>query len=177
MGAALVGVVGAAIVWKLGASWWQAALVLGLRDWGGLIATALFARQRRPQDAPDDTPLRFAELAMRTEAAARRRLTYRMAKSVLGALLGPFGSLIARTGRGAKMDARISRMIPRHRGGMALLTLSTAAVMLFFLWVAREPSTLVIASAAARIAGSGGSALLWWPYGVTASPDEDDDDD
>jgi hypothetical protein len=121
--------------------------------------------------------MRFAELAARTEAAARRRLIYRMAKSLLSGLLGPFGSVIARTGRGARLDAKLSRMVPRHRGGMALLALASGGVMLFFLVVAREPATLVLAAVSARIAASAGSALLWWNYGTALKLEEDDDDD
>lgn len=177
LGAALTGMAGAALVWKLGGEWWQGALVLGLRDWGGLLATFLFAPRRVAADLPVAEPLTFAEVAARTEVSSRRKLTYRMAKSMLGALLGPVGTVIARTGRGARLDARISRMIPRHRGGIAILTLVSGGVMLFFLVVAREPATLVLASAAARIAATGGSALLWWNYASGLGPDEDDDDD
>ena len=177
LGAALTGVAGAALVWKLGGEWWQGALVLGLRDWGGLLFTLLFARRRPDAELPEVEPLTFAEVAARTEVSSRRKLTYRMAKSVLGALLGPVGTVIARTGRGARLDARISRMIPRHRGGIATLTLVSSGVMFFFLVVAREPATLVLASAAARIAATGGSALLWWNYASALGPDEDDDDD
>lgn len=177
LGAAATAVIGSGLVWYLRLEWWHAAIVLGLRDWGGLLVTLLFGRKRQPAEEAVAEPLNFAELAARTEASSRRRLTYRMAKSVLGALLGPFGSAVARTGRGARLDAKISRMIPRHRGGMALLTLISGGVMAFFLVVAREPATLVLASAAARIAASGGSALLWWNYGETLADEEDDDED
>jgi hypothetical protein len=177
LGAALSAVSGAALVWYHGGEWWQGALVLGLRDWGGLICTFLFGSRRPIAELPEAEPLAFAELAARTEVSSRRKLTYRMAKSVLGALLGPVGTVIARTGRGARLDSRISRMIPRHRGGIASLTLISAGVMLFFLLVAREPATLVLASAAARIAGTGGSALLWWNYASALAGEEDDDDD
>ena len=176
MGAALIGVGGAALVWWQSWDWWAAALVLGARDWGGLLLTGLFGNRRAVHEQPDERNISFAELAMRTEAAARRRLTYRMVKSVLGGLLGPVGTVIARTGRGARLDARISRMIPRHRGGMAVLTLVAAGAMTFFLAVATEPATLVLASVAARIAASGGSALLWWNYGTAAADEEDEDD-
>jgi hypothetical protein len=177
LGAALAGVAGAALVWWLGGEWWQAALVLAARDWGGLLLTALTARRRAVHEEPETEPMRFAELAARTEAAARRRLIYRMAKSLLSGLLGPFGSVIARTGRGARLDAKLSRMVPRHRGGMALLALASGGVMLFFLVVAREPATLVLAAVSARIAASAGSALLWWNYGTALKLEEDDDDD
>jgi hypothetical protein len=177
LGSSAASVVGAALVWKLGGEWWQGALVIAAREWVGLLATLLFAKPRAEAVEPLSTPLEFAELAGRTEAAARKRLTYRMAKSVLGGLLGPLGTVIARTGRGARLDARISNLIPRHRGGMALLTLISGGTMLFFLIVAREPSTLVLAAAAARIAASGGAALLWWNYGADLVDDEDDDDD
>ncbi len=150
--------------------------MLGLKEWGSVLATALFARNRPDFAPPTPEPLTFAELAARTEASARRRLTYRMAKSVLGGLLGPVGTVIARTGRGAQLDGKISRMIPRHRGGMIALTAVSSGVMLFFLLLG-EPATLVLASAAARIAASGGSALLWWHYGGTLDPDEEDDED
>lgn len=177
LGASAMSVVGMLLVWQLGGSWWEAALVIAARDWAGLLATALFARPRQPAAEPATEVLQFAEVAARTEAAARKRLTYRMAKSVLGGLLGPFGTVLARTGRGARIDARISRMIPRHRGGMIVLTLVSSGIALFFLVVAREPSTLVLASAAARIGASGGSALLWWNYAAAVTDDEDDDDD
>lgn len=177
LGAGATAVVGSALIWQLGLDWWHAAIVLGLRDWGGLIATLLFGRPRVEAQPALAEPLSFAELAARTEASARRRLTYRMAKSVLGGLLGPFGSVIARTGRGARLDAKISRLIPRHRGGMALLTTASAGTMFFFLLVAREPATLVLASAAARIAASGASALIWWNYASALPAEEEDDDD
>lgn len=177
VGAALTGVSGAALVWALGGEWWHAALVLAARDWGGLLVTALLGKRRPPHDEPETEPMRFAELAARTEAAARRRLVYRMAKSVLSGLLGPFGSVIARTGRGARLDAKISRLVPRHRGGMAVLALASSGVMLFFLVVASEPATLVLAAVSARIAASAGSALLWWNYGTALRLDEEDDED
>jgi len=177
LGTAGTAVIGIALVWQLGGNWWEAALVLGLREWGGLLATFLFGRRRPPASPPEPRVLTFDELAARTEASARRRLTYRMAKSVLGGLLGPFGTVIARTGRGARLDARVNRLIPRHRGGMAVLTAVSGGTMLFFLIVAREPATLVFASAAARIAGSGASALIWWNYAKFLDDDEDDDDD
>lgn len=177
LGAALAGVAGAALVWWLGGQWWHAALVLAARDWGGLLLTALAGRRRRPHEEPEAEPMRFAELASRTEAAARRRLVYRLAKSVLSGMLGPFGSVIARTGRGARLDARISRMVPRHRGGMTVLALASGGVMLFFLMVAREPATLVLAAVSARVAASAGSALLWWNYGTSLKLDEEEDED
>lgn len=176
LGSAVTVLAGAALVWQLGLDWWHAALVLAAKEWGSLLATALFARTRSDWREPKEQPLAFAELAARTEASARRRLTYRMAKSVLAGLLGPVGTVIARTGRGAKLDAKISRLIPRHRGGMAILTLVSSGIMLFFLLLG-EPATLVISSAAARIAASGGSALLWWNYGSALPPDEDDDEE
>ncbi|WP_300975155.1 hypothetical protein [Sphingomonas sp. LHG3406-1] len=177
LGAALTSIVGAALVWQFGGNWWEAAAALAARDYGGLLATLFFGRPRPDALEPDPEPLAFAEVAGRTESSARRRLTYRMAKSVLAGLLGPLGTLIARTGRGARMDAKVSRMIPRHRGGMFVLTAVATGIMAFFLFVAREPATLVFASAAARIAGTGGSALLWWNYGSSLGAEEDEDDD
>ena len=176
-GAAATGVIGAALLWKFGGEWWHAALLIALRDWVGLLFTFAFGPPRAQAAIPLPEPMRFAEIAARTEFAARRRLTYRIVKSLLGGVMGPFGSLIARTGRGAGLDARINRLIPRHRPGMIGLTLASSAVMVFFLMIAREPATLVLASAASRIATSGGTALLWWNYAMDFSRDEDDEDE
>jgi hypothetical protein len=177
LGAAVTVLVGAALVWQLQLGWWQAALVLAAKEWGSLLFTLLFARRRPLAEPVAAEPLTFAELAARTEASARRRLTYRMAKSVLSGALGPFGTFIARTGRGARLDARISRMVPRHRGGMVVLTLVSTALTFGLLLLSTEPAMLVVAAATSRIAASGGSSLLWWRYGETLGADEDDDDD
>ncbi|HVF82677.1 MAG TPA: hypothetical protein VM913_00705 [Sphingomicrobium sp.] len=177
MGAAIVGSVGAALVAGLDLGWIGAAVVLALRDWGGLLATLAFAPAR---EAKADIPaqvLHFGETATRTERMARRRLTYRISKGLLSILLGPVGGFAARTGRGAGLNERLARLVPRHRGGVAALALGTLAVSLGALAISREPIMLLLSAAAIRIAASGGSMLLWWNYAQTIPTDEDDEDD
>lgn len=177
LGAAVVGLIGAAAVWLLRLDWWWAAVLFGLRDWGGLLATAaLGPRRAASEDGPAPQAMSFREVAGRTESTARRRLTYRISKSVLGAILGPFGSLAARTGRGANLDHKLSRYIPRHRGGFLIFTAGTLAVALALLLASTEPVMLLLAAAATRISASGASALLWWNYAAPSADDEDDDD-
>ncbi|MFC7537300.1 hypothetical protein ACFQPG_07965 [Sphingomonas sp. GCM10030256] len=175
-GAALTGAIGTAIVLLLGLPWWAAALAFGLREWGGLLTALLIAPPRRQTVETVEEPLTFAEVAGQTESTARRRLTYRIGKSMLGAVLGPLGSVAARTGREVRIDHKISRYIPRHRPGFILFTAATLGAGLFFIWVSREPATLLLGAALTRVAASGGSALLWWNY-ASASFDEEEDDE
>lgn len=177
LGAGVSGLAGAALVFALGGGIVGAALALAARDWGGLIATALFGPRRRAKDNLPEEPLTFAEVASRTEASSRRRLTYRIGKSALVAMFGPFGNIIARTGRGARLDRKVARFVPRHRGSMALLAFGTFTASLVLLVVSREPAALLGSAALARIAASAGSALLWWSYARAVVDEEDDEED
>ena len=177
LGAALTGAIGGAVVLLLGLPWWAAAIAFGLRDWGGLLVTALAGRRREAKAIIASEPLTFREAAAQTESSARRRLTYRIGKSLLSVFLGPFGSVAARTGRGIQLDQRLSRYIPRHRPGFMLFTGATLAAGVAILWVSREPATVLLAAAFIRVAASGGSALLWWNYADTKLDEDDDEED
>ncbi len=177
MGTAATAVTGSAIIFAFGLPWQAAALVIGLRDWGGLIATALFAGTREPSKADRTGVMTFAEAAAKTETIARRQLTYRLVKTLSGVILGPIGNIAARTGRGAGgLDRKLSRLVPRNRPGLMLFTAICASVALVTVFVSTEPLAFLVAAAFARLASSGGSALLWWKY-RSASDDEDDDID
>ena len=178
IGSALTFVIGSAVVLLFGLHWVAAALVLALREWGGLVGTLLFAPERSLKDSTVNEPLTFAEAARRTEAAARQKLSYRLISSVASLVLGPFGNLAARTGREVgKLDSRLAKIVPRSKSGFILFTLGTAAAAAFFLIVSREPSTLLAAAAFARLAASGASVLLWWRYAGQAPEDEELDED
>jgi hypothetical protein len=178
IGSALTFVIGSAVVLLFGLHWVAAALVLALREWGGLVGTLLFAPERSLKDSTVNEPLTFAEAARRTEAAARQKLSYRLISSVASLVLGPFGNLAARTGREVgKLDSRLAKIVPRSKSGFILFTLGTAAAAAFFLMVSREPSTLLAAAAFARLAASGASVLLWWRYAGQAPEDEELDED
>lgn len=176
LGGGVVGLAAAAAVYFAGGGIIGAALAIAARDWGGLAATALFAPGRRPADPLPEAPLAFADFASRTEASSRRRLTYRIGKSALVAMFGPFGNFIARTGRGAQLDRKVARFVPRHRGGMAVLTTGTFWPSVGLLLASREPAALLGAAALMRIAASSGSALLWWNYARDAADEEDEEE-
>ena len=178
LGSAITFVVGSGLVLLLGLHWAAAAAVLALREWGGLAATLLFAPPRERKGVVWTEPLTFGEAARRTEASARQKLSYRLISSVATLFLGPFGKIAARTGREVgKIDTRLAKMVPRSKSGFILFTLGTAAAAGFFLFVSREPSTILAAAAFARLAASGAVVLLWWRYGGETVADEDADED
>jgi hypothetical protein len=171
-------VAGSALVLFFELHWAAAAVVLALREWGGLIGTWLFGPKRELEDRAINQPLIFAEAARRTEAGARQKLSYRLISSVSSLVLGPFGNLAARTGRElGKLDSRLARLVPRSKTGFILFAIGTAAVATFFLIVSREPSTLLAAAAFTRLSASGASVLLWWRYAGQAPEDEELDED
>jgi hypothetical protein len=176
VGSAFVMLAGSGAVLLFDLGWFGAAVVLALRDWGGLLATALLGRIRPAPDEQPTTALSFAEAAAQTEASARRKLSYRLIKTVSTMLLGPFGNLAARTGRSAgKLDSRLARIVPRHRGGYVVFTAVTAIASTVLLSISTEPALFLAAAALGRLAASGGAALLWWGY--SGAVDEEDDDD
>jgi hypothetical protein len=178
LGSAVTFAVGAALVLLFGLHWAAAAAVLALREWGGLVATMLLAPRRVRPGHVWTEPLTFAEAARRTEGSARQKLSYRLISSLASLLLGPFGNFAARTSREVgKLDRRLARLVPRSKSGFVLFTLGTAGTSAFFLFVSREPSTLLGAAAFARLASSGGAVLLWWRYGGETVEDEEPDED
>ncbi len=177
LGAAGAAAIGAGTVLLLGLPWVAAAGMLALREWGGLLATVLFAPRSAGPSRIAAEVLAFREAAGRTEANARKRLSYRMMKSLFAVVLGPFGNLAARTGRSAGgLDAKIANLIPRSRPGMVLFTGGTAAAAATLLAVSREPAAIMGAAALTRIAASGGAALLWWNYAEDRIDEEEDED-
>lgn len=178
IGAAVGGVLGGLLVFAFGLGWAAAAAFAGLKPWFGLAAVRRFgARKSSLGEAPAEA-LRFHDAASRTESTARRRLSYRVMRSFFSVALGPFGTLIARTGRGmAGLDRKLARMIPRSRIGMLMVALGTAGASIALLLTSREPSAFLGAAAFARISASAGASLLWWNYAAADQDDDDDDDD
>lgn len=178
LGSAVTFAAGSGIVLFFGLDWAAAAVVLALRDWGGLVATFLFAGPRERVGNIWTQPMTFAEAARRTEASARQKLSYRLISSVAILMLGPFGNLAARTGREVgKVDSRLAKLVPRKRSGFILFTLGTATTAIVLLMISREPSTLLASAAAARLAASGGAVLLWWRYATSVAEEDELDED
>lgn len=178
LGAAATAVIGAALVFLFELPWPAAAAVLAAREWGGLIATRLFAGPRTPPKVVRDTVVTFHEAAVQTEASARKRLGYRLLRTIMVAIFGPFGNFAARTGRSAvQLDHKIARLMPHSRFGFGAFTAVTSILAIGLLSMSREPASLLGAAACARLAASGGAALLWWNYRDLKAMDEDDDAD
>lgn len=177
VGAAATAVVGSTIIFAFDLPWQAASVVIALRDWVGLIATALFAGPRDPSLPQRSDVMTFAEAAAKTEGSARRQLSYRLIKTLSGVLFGPIGNIAARTGRGAGgLDRKLSRLVPRNRPGMMGFTTVCAAAAVALIVASSEPLSFIVAAAFMRLSASGGAVLLWWRYRA-ASDDEDDDDD
>lgn len=177
VGPAVAALIGGALIFVFDLNWVAAAIVVALRDWFGLLATWLFGPPKKIPKVTPTEPMAFGHAAARTEASARRRLSYRMMKSLFGVLLGPFGNIAARTGRGVRLDTRIANFIPRNRPGLLLLALGTGGGAAFLLLASREPAAILGSAALARIAASAGSALLWWKYGSDQIDEEEDIDE
>ena len=178
LGSAITFAIGSGLVLLLGLHWSAAAAVLALREWGGLLATLLFALPRDRNGRVRTKPLTFDEAAQRTEASARQKLSYRLISSVASLFLGPFGNFAARTGREVgKLDSRLAKWVPRRKSGFALFTIGTAGAALFFLFVSREPSTILASAAFARLAASGGAVLLWWRFADETAAEDDLDEE
>jgi hypothetical protein len=177
MGSSVVLALGAIGVFLAGLPAIAAAAVFAAREWGGLLATLLFAPARPARQRPPAEPLRFRDVAGRTEASARRRLSYRLIKSLATIILGPFGNFAARTGREVgKIDSRLARFVPRNKPGMILFTLGTGGTAAFFLLISTEPASLLAGAAFARLAATGATALMWWRYSSDDIDLEEDDD-
>lgn len=158
----------AGIVLWFDLSWQWAALALALREWGGLSAVWL-VRGSRPAAAPAVLPvLGFSEIASRTSLAARRRLIYRIGKVALS-VLGPIGSIIARTGRGGGLDGRLAQRLSVNPIYIGLLALGCSAAAVATIVVDRGPPALLVASVMARVAAASLSVLIWWRWNGSAS--------
>ena len=178
VGVAVTATIGSAIVFVFGLPWQAAALVIALRDWGGVLAKALSGRRHVPGSKATSEPLTLAEAAGATEATARRRLSYRLVKTLFAVVLGPVGNVAARTGRGAgRFDSKLSRMMPQNWTGIAVFTAICVAVAGVLILISREPLLFLVSAASLRLAALGGSALLWWRYKAAADDDDEDDDD
>ena len=178
LGSAVTFAAGSSLVLLFGLHWAAAAAVLAMRDWGGLLATLLFAPPRKRVGNISTEPLTFAEAARRTESSARQKLSYRLISSVASLALGPFGNLAARTGREiGKVDSRLAKLVPRKKSGFILFTLGTTVTAIALLFVSREPATLLGSAAAARLAASGAAVLLWWRYAAGVAEEAELDED
>lgn len=163
IGSAAAMVAGACLVLTLGLDWMWGALVLAIREWGGLLAVWVTRRTQVGVAIAPTRDLHFAEIAARTSLAARRRLVYRIGKVTLS-LLGPLGSILARTGRGIGFDGRLAQSFEIRPTYIALVAMACCAAVVATLTFSPDPSALLIASVIARIGAASISVLLWWRW-------------
>ena len=166
IGSGAVLLAGAMLILFLDLGWQWAALLLGLREWGGLLLTWLLGGKRAPELGAALGALQFSEIASRTSMMARRRLVYRTGKTALS-VLGPVGSIIARTGRGGGMDARIAQWLPFNLASITLLAILSAGAAAGLIVIRPEPAVALVASALARIGAAALSVLIWWRWNGT----------
>ena len=168
------------LLFDLGETW--AAIAFGMREWIGLIA----ARLTRPsgskasaQLAPASDALTWPEISARTYAVSRRRLAFRLAKSVLGATLGPVGGILARTGRGAGAHRHLERFTPRDPRLVGLTAVGCTGVGMAMLALSIEPAVALAGTSLVRF-GASALATFGWSFlardhrETDASDDEDD---
>ena len=167
----------AAAAWAGGFGLTGIALALGLREWlAWAAATAPWKRRRLPVV---EQPLTWREIATHTFIRGRSRLTYRISKGVLSALMGPVGGVAARTGRGMGLHIKLQRYTPQSFGAMLALFAIAAAAGVGLILTVPKPVTLVIGASLLRIAAGAGSVLFWWPFADRSQTDtgEEDEDD
>jgi hypothetical protein len=157
------GIVGLSLVgvgWLLGADVYAYALLFAAREWLALLIAYARAPQVEPKLEPVEK-LRWREIADFTYATGRRRTVYRFGKVFLHALFGPFGTLVARTGRGLRLDRKFERFVPRRPAVLALVALLFAAAAAGLIIFAPEPALLFLAASLLRSAAATGNVLIW----------------
>jgi hypothetical protein len=154
----------------------EIAFVVGLREWVAGLASLVWKRQGQTDQTRSDEPITAAEIATITVLRARRAFTYRVSKALL-ALFMPGAGVLARTGRGLNLHARLDRLLPRYRPGFVAAAMgSTLAAAAIVIWLPR-PVFLLTASMLFRVGCAAGSVLVWWPYLEHADLDDIDEDE
>ena len=154
-------------------------LVFGAREWIAYITLRLWPRTLPELRQYRDDRLDFAEIASNSAIYGRRMLTYRLGKVVL-AMLGPFGSAAARTGRGLRWHKRIEPYLPHHLGGFLLFTAATWAGAIFLPLRSGEPAVMIGAAGLFQIGAAAANVLLFWrwmPARVASAALEHDEDE
>ena len=175
---AWTGVALAGLVWLVSreALWFAAALAA--RDWIATILAGLFGKRRTAAEDGAEK-LHWREIADHSHFHGRRRFTYRVSKSLLKFVFGPFGSIAARTGRGFQIDRKLERFVPRRTWSLAALWLLLSGAAAAMIFILPEPGIQLLAASLLRVGASAGNILIWSKLGrgVTEVGDDEDDDD
>jgi hypothetical protein len=153
-------------------------LLFAMREWLALLLAFALASPVivKPRAEPD--ALRWREIAEASHARARKQAAYRFSKAFLAGLLGPFGTIAARTGRGLRMDRKAEPYVPTNSGVLALLVVGTAGASAALVLLIPEPALLVVAATLLRVTAAAGSILIWsWLSNRAVDDPAPDDDD
>ena len=158
------------------------AAILAMREWFGLIALIISLLTTKSSAATLDQPVRHAFewglIARASGRHGRKRIAYRMLKTVLSGLLGPVGTALARTMRGTNLLAAIERRPAYAANIAASVAVATTLAIFGVLSHGVTPAHLVAVSALFRLACIGANAWFWSVVGgFDALPDDDDEDD
>jgi hypothetical protein len=172
----ITGLILAAIAWGIDGTLIGFAIAFAAREWVALALAALLAKPRASEGEP--APLHWRQVADHSLVSSRRRFTYRVSKNLLKFVLGPFGSIAARTGRGFQIDRKLDRFVPRSRASLAVLTFALTGGGIALILLLPKPALLLAAATLMRVGASAGNILLWSVLGSgDAIPIDDEDDD
>ncbi|MDQ3245691.1 MAG: hypothetical protein M3Q52_02130 [Pseudomonadota bacterium] len=168
----------------LGADAYVFALLFAARDWLALGISYLLAPQLRPRRGVAGEArieeLQWREVADHSYAKGRKLAAYRFGKTFLHALLGPFGTIAARTGRGLRMDKKFEPFVPRSTAALSLVALASATASIAIVLLVPEPALLVVAASLLRVSSASANVLIWGALSGNlnaVAPDDDDDED
>lgn len=158
------------------------AALFAASAWTALLLTYAVAPQIKAREGPAVGELHWREIADYSHVRGRKQATYRLSKVFLTALLGPLGSIAARTGRGLRIDRRAESLLPTKPGHLSLLAVAAATASGILIVALPEPAILILAAALLRIAAAAANILLWgliwrWRSNAPSSADEFDEDD
>ncbi len=159
------------------------AAALMSRWWAGLIASLILVRipprAQQPELAAGGEVYRprWQQIAIDTRERGQRRIAYRLSKIVFSGLLGPFGSVIARTLRGTRQLQRFQLTgwsMVAALVGIAVVASGGAAGLLL---IEGHHVKLIVVGALVRLACIALGTLLWTAIARGHAPEQIDLDD
>lgn len=157
-----VGVAFVGLILLLEPSTSNVALAMAAREWATVLIMALIAMHPSvavPKNVRCDAPA-WTEFFAATSALSIRRLFYQTSRSVLHFMLGPFGTLLARTGRGLGL-MKHADSVSRALTLAAIAAVAGLTATVYLARVLPGPGGLAMSALMLRLGCLGASALLW----------------
>ena len=158
------------------------AAALAGRWWAGLVASLVMLRLPARSEAPAATAgeiyrPRWQQIAIDTRQRGQRRFAYRLSKIVFSGLLGPFGSVIARTLRGTRQLQRFQLTGWSMVAALVGIALVSSALATALLIIEGHHVKLIVVGALVRLAMIATGTLLWTAIARGHAPEQIDLDD